>query len=355
MIGKNLRVAVAVGVIVVTLYVIVATVSLSGRPQRTLSPSVADTEDEEFEDDFDDGSRGLNKHGWDNGCLKTTEQLCNFPVFPKAPDTREQSSAFEVTIPRNNGGIRLLGYLRPNSTGKYNLAVASNGIAEVWLSRNKNWRDGKLVASISSHNLKEPLKKGNFMALGSQISNDIQLKVRRKYYIEVIVAPGLPLLMEDVFVQVAWRRPENTSVNVIDSKFVSPYKNDGRKALRKIFDDDLPDVLSCAELNHRYINRYMTAQVLPHLEAKAVENALPYCEYKPSYLVDTAHFKGFPQYSGVSRYARKTFSFPYTNVDGVTRNAAAGKAFMAENPLQEQEAKEVVMRYVETLEKEYPG
>ena len=51
----------------------------------------------------------------------------------------------------------------------------------------------------------------------------------------------------------------------------------------------------------------------------------------------------------------KTYSFPYSNVDGIARNTAAGPAFMAENPLEEQEARSVVERYISELEKSYAG
>ena len=66
---------------------------------------------------------------------------------------------------------------------------------------------------------------------------------------------------------------------------------------------------------------------------------------------------GFGKYHGVYRRAHKTYSFPYSNVDayGIARNPAPGPAFMAENPLEEREARSVVDKYVTSLEKSYAG
>ena len=67
-------------------------------------------------------------------CVKTIETLCNFPIFPNAPDERNVALRTEILIEnfRNvHDGRRLLGFLLPNLTGDYHFASVTNGFAEI--------------------------------------------------------------------------------------------------------------------------------------------------------------------------------------------------------------------------------
>ena len=53
-------------------------------------------------------------------CLMSLEQLCNFPIFPKAPDKRSLVNNVNISLSANEvDGLRLLGFLQPNVTGEY--------------------------------------------------------------------------------------------------------------------------------------------------------------------------------------------------------------------------------------------
>ena len=99
----------------------------------------------ENHESIDDFSSGLNEHIWDKNCLKTIESLCNFPVFPNAPDKRQVIHRTEITEQTDSttDAHRILGFIYPDFTGDHQFAVASNGYAEVWLSESANWRTVK--------------------------------------------------------------------------------------------------------------------------------------------------------------------------------------------------------------------
>ena len=299
---------------------------------------------------------GLNQHIWENNCVKTIETLCNFPVFPNAPDQRQVISQTEITAPDNAGtdGHRLFGFVFPNSTGEYQFAVASNGFAEIWLSLSKNWKAAKKVAFIRPFDARS-VTKWNFNASRTQISSGIHLKANVKYYIEIMYTLGAHHDNSENFLQVAWKRPQASNFIIIGSESLLMFTNDSEKGRYKMFDDELPRALSCATKHQKgYENKHMRPETIPYLEHTAVNKALEFCEYRPSYLLDPANLKGFGQYHGVYRHVRKTYSFPLPIVDGIVRNQGATH-FSSDYPLDEEEAWSVVNRYMDALEKSYSG
>ena len=284
--------------------------------------------------------KGLNQHTWEKNCQKSLEQLCNFPIFPKAPDIRSIADNVDITSSSKEvDGIRLLGYLKPNVTGEFLFSVKSNGFVEVWLSKSTSWGEGTKIAQ--------------YPAKPEQSSLGVKLSAYKAYYIDIVYARGGE--NNGAQIQLLWKRPDQNDFEVIDAQYFAPYKNDSDKARMKVYDDDLPDALACASLRLKFANKHMKSETTSYLESAAVSKALDFCEYKPSYLLDPANLVGFGQYHGVYRHAHKTYSFPYSNVDGIARNPAPGPAFMAENPLEEQEARSVVDKYVASLEKSYDG
>ena len=300
---------------------------------------------------------GLNQHIWEKNCVRTIETLCNFPVFPNAPDQRQVISRTEITAPNDAGtdGHRLFGFVLPNSTGEYQFAVASNGFAEIWLSLSKNWRAAKQIATIRPLDVKSPAK-WNFSTFKTQISSGIYLNANVKYYIEILYTLGTRDKSEK-FLQVAWRVPQESIFKIIDSESLLLFKNDSEKGRYKMFDDELPHALSCATKHENaYENKHMSSrpETISYLEHTAVNKALPFCEYRPSYLLDPSNVKGFRRYHGVHRHAHETYSFPLPTVAGVLYESA-GRDYSYNYPLDEEEARSVVTRYMDALEKSYSG
>lgn len=369
----TLKLAVVAAVVVVCFGLILTDICLFGRqecfpnPTKLKSNLVDSLERLSFlEDTATDKDenvlelpKGLNHHVWENNCVKTIETICNFPVFPKAPDRRQAIFRTEITAPQSSGvdGHRLIGYVLPDLSGEYHFAVVSNGFSEVWLSPIKSWRAAKQVAYINPQDVPSTIKKWDFESLKSQISTRIYLKARRQYFIEIMYSVGARKTGEH-FLQVAWKRPGKSMFEIIEDQSLSLYANDSEKAQYKMFDDELPDAHYCAKYRKGYTNKYMRRAIYPTLKNSAVNRTLNFCYYRPSYLLGPDNFhdlSNFQIYDGVKKHVLQTTSFPYPNIDGVVRDQEAHSVFWAENPLSEQEAWSVVERYIEAIEESYPG
>ena len=86
-----------------------------------------------------------------------------------------------------------------------------------------------------------------------------------------------------------------------------------------------------------------------------MDEVLPICDYKPSYLLDPANLpRDFKHYRGVRRYVQKTYTYPFQSLNGVIKSKTANKAFIAGYPLNEKEALTVVTNYFNALKRIYP-
>jgi len=306
--------------------------------------------------EFEDILKGLNKHTWERYCQSGLEQLCNYPIFPKAPDQRNfvQNVNIMSTVNEVDGAIRLLGYVRPNATGEYQFLVTTNGFAEVWLSPTTNWKDAKKIAYSKPQHLRSSLNQLSFEVMKYQISEIVSLLARQKYYFEVIYVKT-DLKSSEQLIQVAWKRPDRTEFELIEGEYFSLFTEDSDKAKLKIYDEELPDVLACEKLRRRFGNKYMRPDTLPYLSRAAVDTALPLCEYKPSYLLDPANLpRDLKLYHGVKN-VKKTYTYPFQSISGVLRSATVArtvrKTFLAELPLSDLEALSIVREYYNAVKR----
>ena len=311
--------------------------------------------------ELDDTFKGLNKHTWERYCQSSFEQLCNYPIFPKAPDKRNyvENANIISMIDNVHSAVRLLGYVRPNLTGEYHFLLTSNGFAELWLSLNTNWKDARKIAYIKPQYLRSPLKKLSFEAIQAQISDTVSLLARHKYYFEVIyVQSDHTTSRGEQLIQVAWKRPDRSRFELIETEFFSLYKEDIERDKLKIYDEDLPDALACAHSRRRFTNKYMRPETLPYLEKTAIDKTLSLCDYRPSYVLDPANLPhDFKQYHGV-KHVQKTYTYPFQSVSGVLRSGKVArsvrKTFLAEYPLNEKEALSVIRKYYDAMKRIYP-
>ena len=301
--------------------------------------------------------QGLNKHTWETHCPSDLKQLCNYPIFPKAPDKRNfvQNVNINSKVDNVDGAVRLLGYVRPNASGEYQFLVTSNGFAEVWLGPNANWKDAKKIAYVKPQYLRSTLKKLSFETMKSQISETVSLLARQIYYFEVIYVKADTKSSEQL-IQVAWKRPDRIEFELIEGEYFSLYTEDSDKAKLKIYDEELPDVLACKKLRRRFANKYMRPETLPYLSRAAVDKTLSICEYKPSYLLDPANLpRDLKTYHGVRRHVQKIHIYPVEYVSGVVTNQRDGKWILRgpQYPLNETESLIVVHKYFHEMDRMY--
>ena len=333
------------------------TTSTSGRKVEMLESRRTDPINKDLE--VEDILKGLNKHTWERYCQSNLEQLCNYPIFPKAPDKRNfvQNVNIMSTVNEVDGAVRLLGFVRPNATGEYQFFVTSNDFAEVWLSPNTNWKDAKKIAYGKPQYLRSAtLKKLSFETMKYQISQTVGLLTGQKYYFEVIYVKTDTKSSEQL-IQVAWKRPDRTEFELIEGEYFSLYTEDSDKSKLKIYDEELPDALACETLRRRFANKYMRPDTLPYLSRNAMNKTLPICEYKPSYLLDPANLpRDLKLYHGVKN-VQKTYTYPFQSISGVLRSAKVAqtkrKTFLAELPLSDLEALSIVRKYCNVMERTY--
>ena len=304
-----------------------------------------------FENDesIGDFSSGLNEHIWDKNCLKTIESLCNFPIFPNAPDKRQVINRTEITEQRDSttDAHRIFGFIRPNFTGDHQFAVASNGYAKVWLSESANWRTVKEIAYLKPFQritTSTTVKGRTLNVPRKQISSKIYLKANSRYYIEILYVLGIQSKGE-YFLRVSWKQPQESNFVVIESDSLFPFTNDSEAGKHKMYDDELPNAKSCFKegANQGYKNKHMSInpERIPFLDHTAVGKALPSCEYRPSYLLDAATLKSFRKYHGVSRHVKRAHSFPFPFVEGI-ESASRQRDIFTQFPSEEEEAWSVV-------------
>lgn len=295
--------------------------------------------------------RGLNEHSWEKPCTVDLEHLCNYPIFPNAPDNRNIVPNVNVmSTDEMVAGIRFLGYLRPDVTDYYQFMVATNGFAELWLSTDKTWTNSRKIAFVNTKYSKSEIRV-SIEALQSQISSGVSLIAGESYYIEVLYMRDTNPSQEHL-IQVAWKRPHESHFDVIGNEVFVPYKNDSDKAAMKAYDYDIPDVLACVNSRRKTV---LMEQTLPFLGHDKVKDALEYCEYNASYvLTPSANFSNFKRYQGVHKHTLKTGSFPFVEVEGVLKKRRLAKAFAAEYPMDGREAISVVSKYFQALKRVYP-
>lgn len=295
--------------------------------------------------------RGLNEHSWEKPCTVDLEHLCNYPIFPNAPDNRNIVPNVNVmSSDEMVAGIRFLGYLRPDVTDYYQFMVATNGFAELWLSTDKTWTNSRKIAFVNTKYSKSEIRV-SIEALQSQISSGVSLIAGESYYIEVLYMQDTNPSQEHL-IQVAWKRPHESHFDVIGNEVFVPYKNDSDKAAMKAYDYDIPDVLACVNSRRKTV---LMEQTLPFLGHDKVKDALEYCEYNASYvLTPSANFSSFKRYQGVHKHTLKTGSFPFVEVEGVLKKRRLAKAFAAEYPMDGREAISVVSKYFQALKRVYP-
>ena len=263
----------------------------------------------------------LNLHLWSETCATDLSILCNFPMFPNAPDNRLLLNTTKVTKDLTGGeaGLRLFGFITPAKSGSY-LFTVKFCHAEVWLSHNKNWRHSKKIWDA-----------GNFS------KQEIGLIAGKNYYIEVVAT----CFRQRNKIQLLWKTPASSVFEVINGSFLSSFVDDSGLN-SKTYDGSLPDSPVCT--SRRYKTTYFQVhQEIIYLSHDEVQDVLRYCDYNPSYTVK----KRMQHYQAVGFYHFPTFVYPFPDDKNI--------AYATGRPLNKDEALEVVRIFMESFEEKLSG
>ena len=274
-------------------------------------------------------SGNLNLHLWSDICATDLNILCNFPMFPKAPDKTLLLNKTIITENITNvDGLRLFGFVIPDKSGLYRFNVKFCRSAEIWLSYNGDWRNARKIWNT------EKERKD------ARVSSDIRLEAGKKYFIEFVATN----FIKGKKIQLLWKTPVSSTFEIINETFLSHCIDESGWSNFNIYNELLPDSLVCASrLNN---NTYFQAQrEISYLSHDQVKDILPYCEYNPSYTVK----QKLPRYDAVKRLVVLSHIYPFPE----HINVRDQKYWIY--PLEEREALEVVHVFMESLDRKMTG
>lgn len=287
---------------------------------------------------------GLNVHIWYDFCPSSFQVLCHHPLFPKAPDEKTIITTLDVTRTKDNYVQRIFGFLHPPKTGKYKFAIASDDFSELWLSTNENPSKAVLICSLGQWST-----RNDFQQSPAQVSHEIEMKEDRKYFVEIVHVQ----MKGDDFLQVVWSTPgmPRSEFETISTNSISLFDKDNGTLHNY---DTVPYSPACnSRPRHRHSSRTevnSTPRYLPH---ETVKDALPYCDYRPSYLTVKEAPDGRPKqvYDFLSDHLIPIGSYPAAEYQTVINEFPV----FGNHHLDAMKAQEVARIYVDGLHQHYPG
>ena len=167
----------------------------------------------------------LNIHVWREVCGSSIQNLRQNFLFPDYPDEifmKFSVVKFQITDNTIDYGQRIFGFLHPPQSDEYNFAIASDDESELWFSPSEDPKGKRLIARVYNEGVDAWTKKDQLDKYPEQISEHLVLSRDRKYYIEVVHKQGVAL----GFVQVYWKRRNDTDFYLISSEYLSSHIND---------------------------------------------------------------------------------------------------------------------------------
>ena len=287
----------------------------------------------------------LNLHLWSEICARDLNILCNFPMFPNAPDKRLLLNKTEVarnSTKRDPAGLslRLFGFIVPDTSGLYLFTVKFCRSAEVWLSHNENWKNARKIWDTGK--LSQEKKD-------SAVSDEIELMAGKQYFIE-IVATCFGLRSK---IQLLWKTPMSSSFEVINRTFLSQYTDDRDLNNSKIYDDLLPDSPACPSKRNKS-TYFQVQREISYLSHDEVNDILPYCDYNASYTVN----KRLESRHAIKFHLVHTYVYPFpehSKLHAAKHLQLQDRSHAYKLPLAKDEAFEVVSIFLESLQREISG
>ena len=285
----------------------------------------------------------LNLHVWNDLCGLEVDRLRKTPLFPRYPHERLFLRSFQTVRDYDSYGQRIFGFIEPKVSGLYTFAVSSDDTSELWLSVDKNPHNIRLIASVYSPTASAWTDQGDFWKYPTQLSRNIRLVARQRYFVEALHKQG----EGSGRIQVYWRKPGSVKLEAITEEYLSSYFDDRKLYTRKLkFHEEgleAPTWTPSHVKQRIYKGLDLSSQfnytALPFIDRNVVNGTLKSCSYKPSYIIE----RNLSRYEGVN-LVHDSFVYPSDNtyfhrahvpwskgnklVDNQTVNEVVGK-FMA--------------------------
>ena len=277
----------------------------------------------------------LNVHIWSEICGEELKSLRNHVLFPQFPSRRlyTKTTLFPHSQGNRDFGERIFGFIRPKKDGLHRFRVQGLSV-EVWVSTDANPNHSKLFVKMSSEN-NDDTQHEYF---------NLEMFAAKQYYIEILHKKGGH---SDSF-QLRWKGPGSNVFVELSGKDISLMLQDKHLGRGQIDSDNpIEEILPIHNKDPFPVsNDIEQARTdlykLPFMKDVFLENVLPECEYKPSYLVHHP----VKNYKGVwETHYNSLFPIDKTNI---TRD---GWVCLGNDVLAEKKAVRVVQLFMDALNK----
>jgi len=285
----------------------------------------------------------LNLHVWNDLCGLDVDRLRETPLFPRYPHERLFLRSFHAVRDFDVYGQRIFGFIEPKVSGLYTFAISSDDTSELWLSFDENSRNIRLIASVFSPTESAWTGEGDFWKYPTQLSRNIRLVARQRYFVEALHKQGAG----NGRIQVYWKTPVSVKLEAITGEYLRSYFDDRKLYAGKLKSQEeglealtwTPSHVKQRKYKGLNLSSQFNYTSLPFIDHNVVNGIFKSCYYKPSYIIE----RNLSRYEGVN-LVHDSFVYPIDNtylnraytpwskgnklVDNQTVNDVVGK-FMA--------------------------
>ena len=249
----------------------------------------------------------LNLHVWNDLCGLEVDRLRKTPLFPRYPHERLFLRSFQTVRDYDSYGQRIFGFIEPKVSGLYTFAVSSDDTSELWLSVDKNPHNIRLIASVYSPTASAWTDQGDFWKYPTQLSRNIRLVARQRYFVEALHKQG----GGSGRIQVYWRKPGSVKLEAITGEYLRSYFDDRKLYTYEFHEEGLkaltwtPSHVKQNKQSALDLNSQFNYTALPFIDREVVKGFFNSCSYKPSYIIE----RNLTRYQGVN-LVHETLVYP---------------------------------------------
>ena len=292
----------------------------------------------------------LNCHTWAFACKLSLQKFLQHPLFPISPNAQQFVDSLEMKKMGKESkdlqtfGRRIFGYIFPPVTGKYKFSMLTSCDVELWLSADEKWESSpRLLFKARQNDLSTT--DSNMQSSSELYSSEIHLRKNHFYFLEILLTH-----VPHEYFYLNWKLPNSKKFEEISRKYLYSFME--KYSEFKEFIKNVP----LTPITQSYINSHPKHSILSstrsllssvkYVEWRDLKLALPMCRYQPGYVGKRV----LHQYYAVEHFVNPSYLYPEVKHPQI-KDGKWDPWF----PLDENEALNIVERYMKHLEDAYTG